>query len=201
MKQSGCLDYRNAQGETRADVTSLFYVQSIIRSVETPNGLDKMEIFVNDHNLRTYTFELSTSILHSSNIGTELAKQGIVYDPFWQSAIISHLLYGYQCCVKDQCICYQNSILGWYEFNNRSYYFYDKTDFAGNHAECSRKKLRFRNGNEQEYMKLIRNTVLPSTELSLALAIGYTAVVAARLKDEVDLRNNPSQLLRRVNRW
>jgi hypothetical protein len=39
-------------------------------------------------------------------------------------------------------------------------------------------------------MQFLKDTVFPSTELSLALTIGYSAVVASRLGKEKDLRNN-----------
>ena len=188
MKLSGCLDYCNQEGEVQQDIAPLFYVQSIIRSVETPNGLDQLEIYVNDHHIRTYTFQLSAKSIHTPNLTAELCEHGIMVDPFWSGFIASYLLNGYRACAKTNSIVYQNNVLGWYEFEDKTYYFYDETDFDGKHAICARPKMQFRKGNREKYMDLIRNVVLPSTELSLALSIGYTAVVAARLKDEADLR-------------
>ena len=72
MKLSGCLDYCNQEGEVQQDIAPLFYVQSIIRSVETPNGLDQLEIYVNDHHIRTYTFQLSAKSIHTPNLTAEL---------------------------------------------------------------------------------------------------------------------------------
>jgi hypothetical protein len=119
---------------------------------------------------------------------TKLAENGILTETWLESAVRSHLLYGHQQCRQTQSIVYQNKVLGWYEFNGKSYYFYDETDFdGGKHAICARQKLQFRNGDREKYMDLIRTVVLPSTELSLALCIGYTAVVAARLKAPADL--------------
>ena len=199
MKLSGCLDYCNQEGEVQKDVSPLFYVQSIIRSVENPNGLDKLEIYVNDHNIRTYTFQLSAKSMHTTNLTAELCEYGIMVDPFWSGFIASYLLNCYRECVKTNSIVYQNKVLGWYEFENKTYYFYDETDFDGNHAICARLKIQFRKGDREKYLDLIRNVVLPSTELSLALSIGYTAVVAARLKEPADLRCNLGERLRRVH--
>lgn len=117
-------------------------------------------------------------------------------DPFWTKFVVSHLLDSYKECVKTNSITYQNKVLGWYEFEGKPYYFYDETDFDGKHAICARPKMQFCKGNREKYLDLIRNVVLPSTELSLALSIGYTAVVAARLKEPADLRCNLSERLR-----
>ena len=182
MKLSGCLDYCNQEGEVQQDIAPLFYVQSIIRSVENPNGLDQLEIYVNDHHIRTYTFLLSAKSIHTPNLTAELCEHGIMVDPFWAKFVASHLIYGYRECAKTNSIVYQNKVLGWYEFEDKTYYFYDETDFDGKHAICARPKMQFRKGDREKYLDLIRNVVLPSTELSLALTIGYTAVVAARLK-------------------
>ena len=199
MKLSGCLDYCNQEGEVQQDIAPLFYVQSIIRSVETPNGLDQLEIYVNDHHNRTYTFQLSAKSIHTPNLTAELCEHGIMVDPFWSGFIASYLLNGYRACAKTNSIVYQNKVLGWYEFEDKTYYFYDETDFDGKHAICARPKMQFRKGDREKYMDLIRNVVLPSTELSLALSIGYTAVVAARLKEPADLRCNLGERLRRVH--
>ena len=190
MKKSGCLDFCNQDGDVTEKVAPLFYVQSIIRDVENPNGLQTLKICVNDLNTREYTFTLPADRIHQPNLTAELCKHGIMIDPFWTKFVASHLLDNYKECVKTNSITYQNKVLGWYEFEGKPYYFYDETDFDGKHAICARPKMQFRKGDREKYLDLIRNVVLPSTELSLALTIGYTAVVAARLKDEADLRYN-----------
>ena len=77
-----------------------------------------------------------------------------------------------------------------YNVNEKEYYFFDETDFDGKHAICAREKTEFKKGDESTYRKFLQDTVFPSTELSLALAIGYSAVVVARLNGEYDLRNS-----------
>ena len=187
----GCLDFISKKtGETTKNVSPLFYVQSIMRDVENPNGLETLVIYVNDHNKREYTFNLETDKIHSSNLTAELAKNGVMIDPFWHLAVVEHLLYGYNQCVGTDCIVYQNNVLGWYPFEGKEYYFFDETDFDGNHSICSRKKTEFRKGDYNTYLKFLQDTVFPSTELSLALAIGYSAVVVSKLNGEYDLRNS-----------
>lgn len=158
--------------------------------MEKPNGLETLLIYVNDHNMRDYTFTLEADKVHSSNLTAELAKNGVMINPFWHLAVVEHLLYGYKQCVSMGCIVYQNHVLGWFPFNGKEYYFYDKTTFNGKQAICERPKIEFERGDYNTYLNFLKDTVFPSTELSLALAIGYSAVVVSKLNEEYDLRNN-----------
>ena len=130
---------------------------------------------------------MSSKAIHLQTLTAELCENGVMIDPFWSKFVVSHLLYGHQKCQEEGCISYRNKVLGWYPFNGTSYYFYDETDFDGKHAQCTRKSIEFQKGDKETYLKFLKDTVFPSTELSLALAIGYSAVVVARLKDEADL--------------
>lgn len=187
MTKSGCLDFQGKDGKVNKDISPLFYVQAIIRDVENPNGLEKWLISVNDHNKSRYAFELSALSVHQPNITAELCNNGITISPFWQDVVISHLLYGRKKCEETNSILYQNQVLGWYTFNDKEYYFYDKTDFDGNYAETKRKEYIFQKGEKETYLQFLKETVFPSTELSLALTIGYSAVVVSRLNSEQDL--------------
>ena len=162
-------------------------MEAILRSVEDPNGLDCWQIYVNDHNQRTYTFTLKSDCIHQTNLLSILASHGITIAPYWADAVCNHLLFGYQQCLQTQSIVYQNKVLGWYEFAGKPYYFYNETNFGGNHAITTRTKFEFQKGDRQTYLQFLHDTVFPSTPLSLALAIGYSAVVIARLSDELDL--------------
>ena len=117
-----------------------------------------------------------------------LGKNGIIIDPYFTVAVIQHLLYGYKQCRITSSIVYRNKVLGWYPFDGQTYYFYDETKFGGNTALTTRKEFEFRRGDEATYLQFLQDTVFPSTELSLALAIGYSAVVVSRLNgEEADL--------------
>lgn len=128
-------------------------------------------------------------MIHNSNLTAELCRNGVMIDPFWHMAVVEHLLYGYKQCVSTNSIVYQNNVLGWYLFNGKKYYFYDETQFDGKTALTTR-SIEFKKGEESTYRKFLHDTVFPSTELSLALVIGYSAVVVSRLNDEQDLRNS-----------
>lgn len=117
-----------------------------------------------------------------------LGKNGIIIDPYFTGAVIQHLLYGYKQCRITSSIVYRNKVLGWYPFDGQTYYFYDETTFGGNTALTTRKEFEFKRGDEATYLQFLQDTVFPSTELSLALAIGYSAVVVSRLNgEEADL--------------
>lgn len=151
---------------------------------------------MNDHNKREYTFKISSDSIYQPNLLALLAKNGVRTNPFYSGAFVKHLLYTSNKCDETDSIVYQNGVLGWYEFEKKLYYFYDETDFDGKHALCSRKEMEFSKGSRETYMQFLKDTVFPSTELSLALTIGYSAVVASRLCIEKDLRNNSRKSLR-----
>ena len=187
-EKDGCLDYCNQEGEVNRDVAPLFYVKTIIRSVENPNGLEKWIIHVNDHNKREYDFVLAAETIYQTNFLAALSKGGIIVAPFWCEYIILHLLDGQKKCEKTNSIVYQNKVLGWYPFEEKLYYFYDETKFDNNYAITTRSKFKFKKGDEQTYLKFLQDIVLPSPELSLALVLGYSAVVVSRLNEELNLR-------------
>ena len=161
---------------------------AIIRSVEDPYGLDSWLIEVNNHNKRTYKFEVSSDCVYQPNLMAILSKKGIIIDPYYAVAVARHLLYGHKKCEETDSIVYRNKVLGWYPFEGQTYYFYDETDFGGNHATTTRKSFDFQSGDKATYLQFLKDTVFPSTELSLALAIGYSAVVVSKLVGEgIDL--------------
>ena len=82
---------------------------------------------------------------------------------------------------------YQNQVLGWYTYKGQEYYFFDETHFNGEYATSAREDFLFQKGSREVYMDFLRDTIFPSVELSLALSIGYSAVVVSRLKPVCDL--------------
>ena len=88
--------------------------------------------------------------------------------------------------MKDE-VEYQNQVLGWYQYQGNDYYFFDETYFANKYATSAREEFLFQKGSRDVYMDFLRNTIFPSVELSLALSIGYSAVVVPRLKFLNDL--------------
>ena len=118
---------------------------------------------------------------------SELNKHKITINPKWKDCIVDYLHESYMDCIFNGRIEYENHCLGWYPFQGQEYYFFDKTDFNGTKATTDREKMLFQSGNRNVYMQFLQDTVFPSTVLSLALTIGYSAVVVSRLRKEFDL--------------
>ena len=118
---------------------------------------------------------------------SELNKHRITINPKWLDGIVDYVYESYMDCVYKGRIEYENHCLGWYPFQGQEYYFFDKTNFNGMTATTDREKMLFQSGNRNTYMQFLQETVFPSTVLSLALTIGYSAVVVSRLRKEFDL--------------
>ena len=122
------------------------------------------------------------------NIIIELCKNGVVMDPCYANDAIKYIISSYSSCLQNGKLSYQNHVLGWYPFNGEYYYFLDKTYFGNSWSETTRDTLIFEGGDMKTYLQFLKDTVFPSTELSLALAIGYSAIVISRLNQVYDLR-------------
>ena len=162
-------------------------MKGIIRKVEVDNAADELLIDVNNHNRNSYEFRISTDALFQPTLLMELGRNKVLVNPIYDNAVRAHLLYGYYQCDATNAISYQNSVLGWYPFGGQQVFFYDTTHFNGNYAETSRKNIKFSAGSKDVYLNFLKETVFPSVELSLALSIGYSAVVASRLSSTYDL--------------
>ena len=184
--KQGCLDYKNDQtGIVIKNVAPLFYVKGIIHKLEDDYAYDDVLIYVNNRNRRTYEFRMSMEVVYQpSGLLAELAKNKLIIDPDWERPIRKHIIYGYEQCDTAGAISYKNEVLGWYNFNDQMVYFYDSTDFNGIHSETPRTKYRFKSGSKEAFDAMLESVVFPSVELSLALTIGYSAVIASRLKEK-----------------
>ena len=188
ITRTGCVDYRNQKtGDVIKDIAPLFYVKGIIRSLEIDDAADELLIDVNNHNRSKYEFRISMDSLYQPNLLMELSRNKVVVSQKFEDAVKEHLLYGYRQCDATNSISYKNSFLGWYEFEDEMVYFYDTTDFKGIHSEYKKSKILFKRGNKEDFDSMLKSTVFPSVELSLALTIGYSAVLASRLDDEYDI--------------
>ena len=184
----GCLDFLNAKdGTVYEDVAPLFYVKKVIRSIDRNAMGEEWLIYVNDHNQRKFDFRISSSVAYGVTMMGDLARYGVFADPGFSRAVASHLLYTRMECIKLGAVEYHHAILGWYPFEGVERYFYDVTVVGDKRSTTDRANLRFTAGDRKTYLDFLRETVLPSTELSLALTIGYGAVVASRLRNHFDI--------------
>ncbi len=187
--KQGCLDYKNDQtGIVIKNVAPLFYVKGIIHKLEDDYAYDDVLIYVNNRNRRTYEFRMSMEVVYQpSGLLAELAKNKLIIDPDWERPIRKHIIYGYEQCDAAGAISYKHDVLGWHPVNNQMVYFYDSTDFNGYHSETTRTRYQFRSGSKEEFDAMLESTVFPSVELSLALTIGYSAVLSSRLRYKYSL--------------
>lgn len=188
IRKTGTLDFKDQnKGVFIKDVAPLFYVKGIIRSVEVDNSAVELLIDVNNYNREKYEFSIPMDSVYQPQLLMELSRNGVVVSPKYHDAVVEHLLYGYRLCYLSNSISYKNSFLGWYNIEDEMVYFYDTTDFKGKHSEYKKSRIRFQGGKKEEFDAMLKSTVFPSVELSLALTIGYSAVLASRLDEEEDI--------------
>ena len=125
--------------------------------------------------------------LYGNNLLTVLAKNKVILLPIYAFEIANYLCNSYQQCMMKDELEYQNQVLGWHTYQGKEYYFFDETHFDGKYATSAREDFLFQKGSRDVYMNFLRNTIFPSVELSLALSIGYSAVVVSKLKPVCDL--------------
>ena len=130
---------------------------------------------------------LDANDLYGNNLLTKLAENKVILLPIYALEIANYLCNSYQQCMMKDEVEYQNKVLGWYQYQGKDYYFFDETYFADKYATSAREEFLFQKGSREVYMDFLRNTIFPSVELSLALSIGYSAVVVSRLKPVCDL--------------
>lgn len=148
------------------------------------NCAEDLLISVNDHNRRFYDFIIeSSSIYDTQGLLKELAKNKLLLPPWIGIELSIHIHYWYTECLKKGAIEYKHSKLGWLDYNGQEFFLYKETDINGIKSCCARKNIDFCNGSEETYKQFLKETVYPIPTLSLAMAIGYSAVVASRLKD------------------
>ena len=188
IRKTGTLDFKDqTKGVFIKDVAPLFNVKGIIRNVEVDNSAVELLIDANNYNREQYEFLIPMDSVYQPQLLMELSRNGVVVSPKYHDAVVEHLLYGYRQCYLKNAISYKNSFLGWYNIEDEMVYFYDTTDFNGKHSEYKKSRIRFQGGKKEEFDALLKSTVFPSVELSLALTIGYSAVLASRLDEEEDI--------------
>lgn len=102
-------------------------------------------------------------------------------------AICEHLIFGYETCMANQLITYYYDVIGWYNYCGQEYFLYDNTILQDGSQAFSSRGISFCNGDRAVYEKFLQDVVYKRKELSLAIAIGYSAVIATKLKDSLDV--------------
>ena len=171
------------------DVAPAFRVKYIIRHIDKECA-DDIEIEVNDHNRRQFSFIISTASFYDNNVSIKkiFSNNKLVLTTFLGDRIIcEHLIYDYELCMQNQLIYYTYDVIGWYMYEKKEYFLYDNTIFADGSQGFSSRKISFCKGDKAIYEKFLQDVVYKRKELSLAMAIGYSAVITAKLKDVLDV--------------
>lgn len=116
----------------------------------------------------------------------ELAKHRLLLPLWLENYMPDYLIDLYNDCRKRNSIEYRHSSLGWYKHNGQDVFLYDKSNFNGISSVSDRQNFSFSKGDKETYLNFLNDFIYPVPSLSLALSIGYSAVVASRLKDISD---------------
>lgn len=180
----GSYTYYSKKTTTTLTVAPEFHVVKVIRDFDCKSTPDLLHIEVNEFRTRTFEFDFPITSVYDRNFLQLLAQNGVAVHPDFAESIANIIFKGYNACITSNAIEYRHSALGWQD----DLFLYDYTTLPdGTKSRCSRENFRFRNGDKYAYENFLKSTVYPCPTLSLALSIGYAAVVSARLKDTFDL--------------
>lgn len=135
-----------------------------------------------------YSFLLPTKdVVSIDTLVSKLVSNGLTLDHYMKHAASKYLMDGYRLCQINDLYEYRHNSLGWFEYQGRKLFLYDKTQIDCTHISKYEKPFSFRSGNEKEYVEFLKNEIFPVPTLALALSIGYSSVVASILKDSCDI--------------
>lgn len=185
--KGACMDLVTSR-KVHPDVAPAFRVQKLIRNLENEFSEEIMQIAVNNRNRAKWDFNISTLAMYDSQpLLAEFCKHRLMIKRDLEPLVIDHLFDEYERCDQNGLVSYHHHSLGWTEIQGKEVFLYDNNVINGITSQSDRSKFRFRSGSEQVYKDFLKNTVYPVPTLSLAMAIGYSAVVISRLKNHVDL--------------
>lgn len=171
------------------DVCDAFVVAKIIRSLDESGVPEVLSIEVNDHNIRNYYFTIPTITLYGMRGGllSVLAKNGLVIDPRYEIFAKVYLTDCYKDCKAQGRIEYYHSHLGWYDCGGELVYLHESNRLSSGIVSTSnREGFGFQRGARADYEKFLRESIYIHPRLSLAMALGYSAVLYSYLKDDYD---------------
>ena len=187
--ENGCMDdiSQNPAIGDSYDVCAAFWVSKIIRSLDKSGVSDLLHIEVNDHNFEQFSFDLPVSDIHDEqSLMGKLAANRLLISPAYKRVISYYLYDEYMHCNKARHIEYRHYGLGWHNHHGDVLFLCDKNDVNGIPSYYAKNNVQFVKGSAKAYENFLRNTVLPIPTLALGLALGYSAVVVSRLKEEYD---------------
>lgn len=177
----------DVETKKKTSICSYVEVTRIIKKI--PNTLeDELEVLIRDEKEETTCRIPLSKIYEEKEVLAILAGSHLFIHPKFKKAIFNYIIEQAWDKKKNQVYSYENTCLGWQVVEGKNTFLYDETALNnGKHAKCIRDVTSFKNGSEAEYNKLITNVVIPSKELSLAYALGFSGVIISRLAKYRDL--------------
>ncbi len=200
----GCMDVQLNDGSKAHDICSAFSAKKIIINAD---GTTNLYICVNDHNTLYYDFELPVTLLaDTKELHKFLLDQRLTIPIGFSGWTNVYLINNYHKLSNSRKIEFRHVTLGWQKSvpknqprlsaktqkspssSTSNYYpfLYESNNINGFPSYYAYDDFEFTRGSEQEYKEFLQNTIFPVPTLSLALAIGYSAVLASRLEDITD---------------
>ena len=187
-KKKGCFDYETKEGTLLECVAPLMEVDKVAMQLENANAAATLHVNVNLYNTKAYSFDLPLAdCADTKAFTTTLINNGCAINSPLEGRLAEHFKNEYVKCLRKGNIEYKHKRLGWYEHNGKYYYLYDQNDIDGITSTCALEDFRFSKGSRDVYERFLKDVVYPVPTLSIAMAIGYSAVLASRLNKDYDI--------------
>lgn len=169
-------------------VCDLLSVKAVIKKIPQENSTPEVE-FLKVNRFGSETFKIPLSTLGDTKKFCEaLANHHILLKQSNQFPVVDYLRADVDHAQQNEMFHFEHTPLGFYEYNGKLHFFWEKTLIDDKHySKCVREFGKFKMGNEEEYDEMLRKYVFPDTHLSLAYALGFSSVLAARLYDYTDI--------------
>jgi len=147
-------------------------------------------------NIKTGMFELvsnyfeeyASELFNKNRISSILNGHEYYYKEEYTNDLINYLKNEAKNILKNSEETYEHDFLGLKEFEGKKYFFGEKVLLdGGNESVCIRDGVKFTSGNEKTYFDMLEKYVYPRTELSVAFAIGLSAIVNSILFNRTSL--------------
>lgn len=166
------------------DVCPYFEATGFIRNINAKKDeFPKLKIAYNDHDKTQGEFIMDCSSLGDINVFDTLCNgKGLFVKAMHISAALELLQTQARELRWDATKTeYRHTKLGWHNIDGNDCFLYDDNTMVNGHRSICERDFQFTAGSREIYEQLLRETVFPSKELTLAYILGFSAVVVSRL--------------------
>lgn len=159
-------------------------VQCISRILDSENSEADCLLIVNGSN----EFELPVDILvDDKEFPKALAKNKIAVKREQRTNLQNYLIEEYNRLKSCNTIVYRHTRLGWLNMGDYDLFLTGENDFENFKSVSNRINFEFCSGDNKLYYDFLIQYVFNNDNLTLAVAIGLSAVIVSRLKDKINL--------------